>query len=281
MKSRTISLGALLIAACASPAAHAQQSFRNTSAAQPSPGVSLFRQTYNFTRYGDDPTGLGRTADEFLLNTQFAYGISKDVAVIAELPLLYRDVDSDVAGVGGHDFGQGDLHTMVKWRIWQNDTGPIDTMRLSLLAGLDWPVGEDPFGNNGWDPMIGAVFTSIQDRHGVNAAARYKFNTNDRDDPPLTVWDGLEDTLAIDAAYLYRLAPDSYDDDSHGAWYLMAELNATYETNGDIEAMIAPGIMYEARNWVFEASIQLPLYEDLDHRPQVEYSIGIGLRYLF
>ena len=261
----------------------AQQSFHNTSAAQPSPGVMLFRQTYEFTQYGDDPTELGRRTFDFHIHTQLAYGISKEVAVIGMWGVTYRDQDSNDASPeqSFSDYGQGDFHAMVKWRVWKLDTGPIDTMRLSVLFGLDFPTGEDPFGNDGWDPMIGAVFTSIQGRHGVNAAVRWKFNTHQRDDLAVTHGDLLEDMLHIDTAYLYRITPAEFSMQSNDAWYVMAELNGVYETNGDIEFLFAPGIMYEARKFVFEASVQVPVFEDVDNRLRKEWSIGIGFRYLF
>lgn len=262
------------------PAA-AQQSFYNVSAAQPGTGVFLFRQTLEFEKFGDDPSGLDRDIEQFKLSTQLAYGLTKDLTVIGIVPLLHRDVDSPMPGVSEDKFNLGDAHVMLKYRVWQNDTGPIDTMRLGLLVGLDFPTGQDGFGNDGFDPMIGAVFTSIQDRHGFNASARFKFNTDAGDGAAVTVDDGIEDTLFLDAAYLYRLAPAEYAENTHGAWYAMIELNGTYETNGDTQLRLSPGIMYEARNWVIEAAVQIPVHQNLDHRPESDFVIGVGFRYLF
>lgn len=259
----------------------AQQSFNNTSAAQPSTGVALFRQTLEYTRYRDDPSPADRRIVELKLDTQLAIGLTRDLAMIARIPTYYKDVSSDHPDVDGDEFDIGDPHIMFKYRFWQHDTGPIDTQRLSLLMGLDIPVGRAPFGNQGWDPMIGLVYTSIQGRHGVNAAIRYKFNTNERDGLTTGPDDSLADTVFLDTAYLYRLAPATYSADTHAAWYAMAEVNATYETNGDTEVTFAPGIMYEARNWVFEAMFKLPIAAEVDHRPEIDYSFGVGLRILF
>lgn len=272
----------LLIAAAllTAPTARAQQSFRNTSAAQPSTDVLMARQTLEYTRYKRDPSDADRVIEDFRLNTQLAYGLTGNLAVIAQFPVYYRDIESSDSAVDGDDLNIGDAHVMFKYRFWQQDTGPLDTKRLSFLAGLDLPIGQG-FGNNGWDPMIGLVFTSIQGRHGVNAAARYKFNTHQEKDHPIGPDDSLADTLFIDLAYLYRIFPDSFAGGAEAAWYIMLDLNATYETNGDFEVLLSPGIMYEARRWVFEMSVQFPVAAEVDHRPRVDYSFGIGFRILF
>ena len=58
-------------------------------------------------------------------------------------------------------------------------------------------------------------------------------------------------------------------------------MNGAYETNGDNEVLISPGILYEAVSWAFEASVQLPLARDLDHRPETDFSVLFGVRLLF
>jgi hypothetical protein len=274
-----MAIAAMLLTAA--PHAAAQQSYFTPSAAMPSSGVWLMRQTIKFIDYGDDPTGLDREIEELRYDFLLSYGLTKELAVMADIPVIFRDVDSPRPGVGDDETGFGDAHVMLDWRIWKLDTGPIDTMRLSLMGGLDVPIGDDSLNNGGWDPMIGAAFMSIQDRHGINAAVRFKFNTHDNGEPAVDVDDGLEDTLFLDAAYLYRLAPADFQAESHGAWYAMVDVNSTYETNGDTELRLAPGIMYEARRWVFEATVQLPVYEELDHRPQLDVLVGLGLRILF
>lgn len=274
-------VGAVVTSLVAAAPASAQQSFYNPSAAQPSPGVLLYRQTFEYTQFGHDPSPLSRDIDQFKINFELAYGVTKDIAVMARLPMIYRDVASMTPGVSSDDFNLADAHIMFKYRIWQHDSGPIDTMRLSLLGGIDIPTSHAPFDNAGWDPMIGAVFTSIQGRHGVNVAARYKFNTHERGGVPTTLDDGLEDQFMIDASYLYRIAPAAYQSDTHGSWYAMVDCNAAFETNGDNEVLLAPGIMYEARNWVFEAAIRFPIYDDLAKRPETDFTIGLGFRILF
>ena len=48
-----------------------------------------------------------------------------------------------------------------------------------------------------------------------------------------------------------------------------------------MELFLAPGIMYEAQGWALEASVQLPALQDLDHRPDNEFTVTVGVRMLF
>jgi len=274
-------VGAVASMVVAIAPASAQQSFYNPSAAQPSPGVLLYRQTFEYTKFGSDPSPLMRDIEQFKINFEVAYGFTSELAMIATLPVIGREMNSPTPGVSSDDLNLGDANITFKYRIWQHDSGPIDTMRLSLLGGLDIPTSHRPFDNAGWDPVIGAVFTSIQGRHGFNVAARYKFNTHERPGFATTLDDGTEDQFMFDVSYLYRLAPASYQAETHGAWYLMLDCNTSLETNGDREVRLAPGIMYEARNWVVEAAVQVPVYEDLDFRPETDFTIGLGFRILF
>jgi hypothetical protein len=39
--------------------------------------------------------------------------------------------------------------------------------------------------------------------------------------------------------------------------------------------------MWEDRKWTAELMMQLPLWEDVDERPTLEFGIGVGLRISF
>lgn len=279
MRASTIFIATIALSVGAD-AALAQQAIHTPAAAQPSTGVLMVRELAQFTRYSSDPTGLDREVNDLVMLTDLAYGVSHDTVLMLRVPVLFRDIDSDVEGVDDSPGGFGDVHAMVKMRIWQNDFGPIDTARLGVVAGLDLPTARAPFGSDSFDPMLGVVYTHIQGRHGFNASARYKINTGGRDDP-VRPGDSKADILHYDTAYLYRLAPVEYAIDTLGAWYAIAELHGMYETNGDHEIFVAPGVMYEGRDWALEASLSLPVVQDLDHRPEAEFTITLGLRFLF
>ncbi len=57
--------------------------------------------------------------------------------------------------------------------------------------------------------------------------------------------------------------------------------NGLYEFNGDYDLRYSTGLMYEGWRWAFEAMIQLPVYDHLDDRPELDFGFGIGLRLSF
>ncbi|MEL7240082.1 MAG: hypothetical protein AAGK78_14590, partial [Planctomycetota bacterium] len=149
-----------------------------------------------------------------------------------------------------------------------------------LLAGTSVPVGREPFTSDSFDPMVGGVYTLIYDRHGFNASARYRFNRDD-DRTYVHAGAGDDDAVFLDSAYLWRLAPERYTADTTGSWYAVLESSYVYETSGNNELSLAPGLMYEGRTWAFEASVLLPVWQDIDGRPEPEFGATVGLRYFF
>jgi len=79
-----------------------------------------------------------------------------------------------------------------------------------------------------------------------------------------------------------RLAQERYGEStSHEAWYLVAELNGLYETNGNIQLFLSPGVMYEATWFTIDANVMIPISQNLKDRPEMEIAVGIGLRLTF
>lgn len=273
-------LAAALVAACALAAhARAQEAIFTDAATQPSLDQWVVRTQFSYTRYSSDPTSLDRDIDEFTLSTLVSYGVHRDVSIAARLPLVYRNVDSPDPGADGDEFNLADVPLTLKWRIWREDTGPIDTTRLSLIAGLEVPTYNE-LSNDGWDPSLGAVLTTIHGRHGLSVAAQWKFTT-DGEDNPVRPGEGSADLFRGDLAYLYRIDPAEYQADTEAAAYLVLEANTFAETNGDTEVLLAPGILYEARRFALEAAVQLPAWQSLDHRPESNFTIILGVRLLF
>jgi hypothetical protein len=205
------------------------------------------------------------------------YNFSAGPAVLPEE--VIHQAQQDIWNI--FDTGIGDLMLQGKWRIHQHDFGPIDTSRFSIIAGLEIPTFDNHFSTEGVNPIIGGVYTHVQGRHGFNIAAQYKFNTGSGTQFNLGGGLGSADALFYDASYLYRLSPAEYTPDTLGAWYALIELNGIYETNGDNEISLTPGIMYEARTWTIEAGVRIPVWQDLDRRPETRFEVIAGLRLLF
>lgn len=259
------------------PSAAAQTPINAPGAMQPSTGTGVVHVMPMYRRVGDDPLTGQTSADEFIMLTQIAYGISRNVGIQFDVPMVYRDVSVGSAGGPDDQFRIADMTALVKWRVYQNDFGPTETMRFSLIGGLQIPGNSDftMDASDGIDPIIGAVFSTVKGRHGFNADALWEFYTgNDRDE-------GKSDSLRYDASYLYRLSPAEYTAESTGAWYAVAEINGYYDANGDHEVFLSPGIMYEDRAFTLDATIMIPIYQDLDYRAETDIIVGIGIRISF
>lgn len=258
--------------------AHAQQATQTPAATMPAKNKFTFRQLFKYVRYRSDPTDLDREGEDWIGRSQIKYGLRNDLSIELDVPAMLRRVERrDETYRNG---GLGDVKFLAAWRFFKNDFGPIDTTRAAAIVGLSAPTGHEPFGSAGVDPTVGVVLTHVQGRHGLNAAVRWTFTTRGRD-RPLTPGTSEADLLRYDLAYLYRLAPAKYSAETHGSWYAMVELTGLYETNGDNELFVAPGIMYEAREYAVEASVQLPVFADLDHRPKRCPIVTVGFRLLF
>ncbi len=259
------------------PSVSAQTPINAPGAMQPSTGTGVVHLMPMYRRVRGDSSIGQESADEFIMLTQIAYGISKNVGIQFDVPMVYRDVNVGPAGGPDDQFRVADMTALVKWRIYQNDFGPTETMRFSLIGGLQVPGNSDftMDASDGVDPIIGAVFSAVKGRHGFNADALWEFYTgNERDE-------GKSDSLRYDASYLYRLSPSEYTAETTGAWYAVAEINGFYDANGDHEIFFSPGIMYEARAFTLDATVMIPIYQDLDHRAETEIIVGFGIRISF
>jgi hypothetical protein len=265
------------LAACAlSQAAFAQQAILTTAPTLPSKGQVITRHLLVVTTFDDGPV----QGEDITFVNSVSYGLSGSLAAQVDLPYLFRDVEGTTDG-DIDTSGLLDGEVSLKWRVWKNDFGPVDTARLAVVAGTTVPFGADRFSSDSFDPFVGLAYMYIQGRHGLGVSANYLFTTGSTEGPALLPGDSLADLLEVDAAYLFRIAPSEYGEDFAASWYAVLELNMLYETNGDSEAFIAPGLLYEAPRFAVEATVQVPIAQDLHSRPDRGLVVTLGLRLLF
>lgn len=264
----------LLVVAGVTLRAHAQAPINSNVALQPSKGGLIIRQQFRYSE-AEHTTPLGDVRIDLASSfTTFAYGVSDELTLIVDTPfVLSRRIENDTTGDDDTDSGFGDLRLLSKLRLYRDDFGPTDTTRFDLIAGLEVPTGQDEFSSESFDPILGGVFTHIEGRHAFDADALWHFNTGggSRGD----------DLLRYDAAYLYRLSPETYASTDPTGLFGSIELNGSYETNGDHELFLSPGIQFITTRWIVEATVQLPVHQDLDHRAQRDFIIGVGFRIQF
>lgn len=236
------------------------------------------RPMLHYQIYESSPSGAHEGVEELGFETEFAYGIDANTTLEVLVPLVSRTTEK--AGGDDHDGGIGDIDVIFKLRSFRLDTGPINTVRGAWVLGAELPSGNDALSSKSINPMAGYAITWIRERHGGSASVLYKMNTSDEDEG-IGAGDSKADLFALEGAYLYRVAPDVYTSETAGAWFVSAEAALNLETNGDSQILIGPGVMYEAKLWAFEAAIQVPVAENLDHRPELKLLIAVGFRFLF
>lgn len=271
--------GAAMAAGCVllvAGAARGQEAMYTAAATMPSPGAVLMREQFHWFRYDDNPAdGSDRTDRYEFLSTAYI-GLFRDFAVNIDVPIEMKRSSFPPPTRDEDDTTVPEVDFTFKWRFLRQDPGEIDTLRAALLFGANVNIEDDAEVN----PHLGAVITKVIGRHGFNAEVHYTLNTGgDRRDN--FGGEGPDDALATNLAYLWRFYPDAYTSTSTGAWYVTFELNHMYETNGDSELRFSPGVMFEGRTFGFEIMGQLPVYQDLDERPDLEFGIGVGIRVLF
>lgn len=264
--------------------ARAQEALNMDAATQPSPGVVYLYERVRITRYNsspirDDGAASPDATTRYQLDTTIMAGLTTNLALVATIPIERREeraggVERDA------DFGLADPEILFKYRIYKSDSSSIDTLRVAALAGAEIPSGDDNFTSGSIDPIIGLAATMIRGRHGLNAALRFKLNTDGDADENLG-GDGPDDAFRYDASYLFRLAPASWKQGNDTALYAVAELNGLYETGGDNEILFAPGMLLEGRTWAGEIGARLPVYDDVHDRPSVQWGFVAGIRFFF
>ena len=249
--------------------ARAQQTTFTPAATQVTPGVLGYRQLIEYDLYSD--------FEDYTAASAFSYGLTSASTIDLFVPVRYRTSEDR-----GDDFGLDDLYIGGRYRIYTHNFGPLDTLRVALRSRLYVPTGDDAFSSDSFDPQIGAAMTYIKDRHGLNLATCWRFNSGDDRTGVRRFGSGSDDAGQIFGSYAYRIQPAAFTaETSGGAWYVTAETETRYETNGDAELLLGGGLLYEGADIAFELGVRGPVWADVDNRSELELSVAAGVRLLF
>lgn len=244
----------------------------NTDVAMtPRKGGSILRLQYI---YGE-VEGKGEIEDirTSRIKATYVFGLKSNLALFLTETYVNRKVERitpELKRFEDTEDGFADLTFLVKYRFWQDDRRPGESLRWAVLGGLNIRSGDSKFTSDSYDPILGTVFTWPRDRGTLSTDLVYQFNTGGGK--------SRHDALRYDVAYSYRLTPVTYEP-GH-AWEINAvgELNGRYVTDGSHEIFLSPGLQFVTQQWIFETSIQLPVLQDLDG-PETDYRIVVGLRF--
>ena len=252
----------------------AQQATNTLAPTMPGKGNLVIRPLFHY--YNLKPSEQNLFSGTVLESAvHLDYGLTGDTSIMLHLSEERQDEDQE-ARVNGFT----DLKMTFKWRFYQDDFGPVDTFRIGLLGGVEIPTGSSELTSDTTVPFFGISTMYIEGRHGVTTSAVFHATDGDLDEPVLA-GDKYANHIAFNAAYLYRIKPEEYSQELVAAWYIGAEINGDWESDGDMEILLAPILLYEAPAWAFEVTYGMPIYEDVIYRPETDYILSFGLRFLF
>ncbi len=249
----------------------AQEAINFDSALQPGKGSTILRQQLRYFEAERVTPSMNRDITQWMSVTSIVHGLEADTTLILNFNHKFRKTHNNLTGTSDRNNGFGDVRVLGKYNLWKEDTGPTDTTRFSLLGGLEIRSGDSDFSSDSYDPLLGVVLTKSDGRFGFDLAGLWKFNTAG----------GASDEFKYDGAITYRLYPEQYGTGKIEAVFGVLELNGKSETNGDNELFISPGIQYVTGKWAIEASIQIPVWQELDHRPEKDFIVGLIFRMYF
>lgn len=260
----------------------------------------VVREQYVLNRSGDDPSGTDRDRTSQQLISVLGYAFTSDFMLFGVLPYIDNDLDITVLGTRQNRStnGIGDLRLFGRYTVFRRNW-PGGTLRIAPFAGVEMPTGKDDeqdslgrlppnvqVGSGSWDPFGGIALTYQLLDFEVDAALSYRENTEANDFE-------FGDVTRLDASLQYRLWPRELKGGVPGFLYGVIETNLIFRgknrvgsiknpNSGGTTLLLAPGLQYVTRRWVFETAVQLPVVQDLNGTAlENDYIVRGGFRFNF
>lgn len=223
--------------------------------------------------------------DEIRWSHQLTFALDTSRELKLTVPTLWRRAELEApAGRREMDelLGLADASLRFKQSLFQVDD-VMESTRWAALAEVTAPTGEDDheahgirlprrlqLGQGDWSVGAGTAVTVIRDRHRFSVEGFFRHRTRH---------EGIRlgQSADLNLAYWYRLIPGRFTPADAAPIELrgVIELLTAYrwrsrvgEHGADDEGVItwlAPGLqLYPSKKVLFEANVQVPLYQDLD-----------------
>ncbi len=246
------------------------------------PGEFVVREQYVFDQSGDDPSAADRDRLIQGVTSVLGYAVNKDLMLFGVLPYLDKRLESTVDGARRARSARGiaDLRLFGRYTVFRkNFKGGL--IRVSPFAGLEFPTGDDDerdsfgrlpasvqLGSGSWDPFGGLVATYQTLEFEIDGQIAYQANTGGG---PVE----FGDVARADASIQYRIWPRELGSGLPAFVYGVLEANlihrgrneaggVTDPNSGGTTVFLVPGLQYASKRWVFEAAVQLPVFQDLN-----------------
>lgn len=261
----------------------------------------ILREQVKYTRRSGDPSAADTTINSLLIPTSASYGLTDRWSIQAYYPIVYNDIGRNVDGVKIHQHaaGPGDLKLYGRYLFWKDNTrGQVK--RAGLISGMEFPTGATGQNDHGkilrdyqpgkgsWNPSAGANVTWETFRHELDGKIMYTWNTEGH---------GYEfgDELTHDLNYQMRIWPWKLPEGGGLPSYLLAgvEANGIWERKhrssgrrihdtGGYTLFLSPSLQVIGRRFIWEASIQLPVIQELNgEQPKTRFVLNGGIRFQF
>src|SRR5262245_12909170 len=121
----------IVVGTCALCGANAlgQEAMYTAAATMPSKNTLLLREQFFYAAYGADPSHNVEKTDVYTLQSTVAIGVERGMALYIDVPLETRRTEQ-LGGAHDTDSLISDTDFMFKWRVYQDDTGGVDTLRI-------------------------------------------------------------------------------------------------------------------------------------------------------
>ncbi len=258
----------------------------NTNVALPvAQGEGIWRSQVRYLQATDDPTPRDREVRAILAPQTLVLGLTPRFTTFASLPVLAHRSRDETGHGAQHDSALGDLRLLGRYTFFADDYAPLATRRVALIGGLKFPTAGDDFGTPSFDPILGVVGTGAHDRHEIDLDLLYRIGTQRHDFE-------TGDTLRYDLAYRYRIWPRRFGGrllqfngllELNGVWQARSrdEGLRLSDTGGSV-LFLSPGLQIISDRWILEASVQIPVHQDLNgSRVETDALAIVGLRIPF
>lgn len=268
---------------------------------------SVFRSLGVITHKTDDGNkALDRRLTIKEVPIVFSYSPKPDIATSIVTPWMEKSLRRNLSGrrVMLDVAGLGDISLLGRW-TFKKWLGPWRRADLAVIGGVELPTGDTnrrdeglrlppelQLGSGSFDPFLRMAFSRSAGRNSIFAELQYKVNM------PGALDFKFGDVLKYDLAFAYRLFPArKYPNpeffgilELNGVWEQQARKRGRdVENTGSHTIFLSPGIQaVPLKNLLLEASVQIPIYQDLRGR-QLGYDVGdlgnsnisFGFRFLY
>lgn len=263
-------------------------------------GEFVFREQFVLDQSGDDPSGADRDRTAWAFVSVLGYGVNSDLAVFGVVPYVNKRLE--LTNNGGRRTrradGLGDISLFGRYTVFQKNW-PQRSFRVAPFAGIEVPTGDDDerdafgrlppdvqLGSGSWDPFGGIVATYQTLDFQIDAQASYKANTEANDFE-------FGDVARLDASLQYRLWPRELSGGVPGFLYGILEANLIHKDKNELASaddpdsggttlFLVPGLQYVTKRWIIEATVQLPVVQDLNGTAlEKDYIVRAGFRINF